>query len=279
MLKYRILTACFLIPLVLMGIFFLSSAHFTLMAAFIFLGASYEWGQLCFKNNYITAAFCSVFALLMSGYYYFSHWLSADIVLLASAFWIVPLLSIVNFQSEKTTLFRSKKLRVLSGLLFLLLAWVGLTEIHAQPLGGFLIISLFLLIWSADTFAYFVGRAWGKTKLSPISPGKSLQGAIGGIVGSLVVGGLIYAVWHMFELSSLPRVLNHLPLWLSFVSLISVLSIAGDLFESLLKRIGGVKDSGKLLPGHGGLLDRIDSLLPTLPLYAIFISYWGPVLA
>ncbi|MCS5708360.1 phosphatidate cytidylyltransferase [Candidatus Berkiella cookevillensis] len=279
MLKYRILTACLLIPFVLMGIFFLSSEHFTLMAAFIFLGASYEWGQLCFKNNYITIAFCSVFALLMFGYHYFSHLLSADIVLLGSAFWIVPLLSVITFQSEKTTLFQSKTLRVLSGLLFLLLAWIGLSEIHAQPLGGFLIISLFLLIWSADTFAYFVGRAWGKTKLSPISPGKSLQGAVGGIAGSLVVGGLIYVAWHMFALSSLPTVLNHFPLWLLFVSLISVLSIAGDLFESLLKRISGVKDSGKLLPGHGGLLDRIDSLLPTLPLYAIFIAYWGPVLA
>lgn len=279
MLKYRILTACVLIPLVLMGIFFLSSEYFTVMAAVIFLGASYEWGQLCFKNNYATAAFCVVFALLMFVYQYFSHVLSADIFLLASAFWIVPVLSVVNFQSEKATLFKSKAVRIVAGLLFLLLAWVGLSEIHAQPFGGFLIISLFLLIWSADTFAYFVGRAWGKTKLSPISPGKSLQGAMGGIVGALGVGGIIYAVWHMFQLSSLPIVLNHLPLWLSFVSLISVLSIAGDLFESLLKRISGVKDSGKLLPGHGGLLDRIDSLLPTLPLYAIFIAYWGPRLA
>src|SRR5690606_803533 len=152
-------------------------------------------------------------------------------------------------------------------------------EIPARPLGGSLTISRLLLIWAAETFCYLGGRAWGKTKLSPISPAESLQGAIGGIVVTWGVGGRSYDVWPVLELSSLPRVLHHLLLWLSFVSLISVLSIAGDLFDSLLKRISGVKDSGKLLPGHGGLLDRIDSLLPTLPLYAIFISYWGPVLA
>ncbi|HET8656923.1 MAG TPA: phosphatidate cytidylyltransferase [Longimicrobiaceae bacterium] len=136
--------------------------------------------------------------------------------------------------------------------------------------GTALVFAPILLTWTSDTCAYFVGRAWGTRKLIPrVSPGKTVQGAIGAMVGSIVIA-LLYS-----------RVLDRFPTYrLSltqaavFGLYISVVAQVGDLVESLLKRDAGVKDSGTLLPGHGGALDRFDSLLFTLPLAYLFLRHW-----
>ena len=136
--------------------------------------------------------------------------------------------------------------------------------------GTALVFAPVLLTWSSDTFAYFVGRRWGTRKLIPrVSPGKTVQGAVGAVLGTVVVA-ILYA-----------RVLNRFPVYemslveaVAFGLLISVAAQVGDLAESLLKRDAGVKDSGTLLPGHGGALDRFDSLFFTLPVAYFFICHW-----
>ncbi|HET8656719.1 MAG TPA: phosphatidate cytidylyltransferase [Longimicrobiaceae bacterium] len=140
--------------------------------------------------------------------------------------------------------------------------------------GTALVFAPILLTWTSDTFAYFVGRAWGTRKLIPrVSPGKTVQGAAGAVVGSMLVA-LAYAQlldrFPTYRLSALEALL--------FGLVISVTAQLGDLVESLLKRDAGVKDSGTLLPGHGGALDRFDSLLFTLPLAYLFLRHWvGPM--
>lgn len=136
--------------------------------------------------------------------------------------------------------------------------------------GTALVFAPVLLTWTSDTFAYFVGRRWGTRKLIPrVSPGKTVQGAIGAVVGSVLVGAAYSLVLQSF--GSYRTTL----LQAAFLGLVvSVAAQVGDLAESLLKRDAGVKDSGKLLPGHGGALDRFDSLLFTLPLAYFFFRYW-----
>ena len=271
MLKYRILTACALIPLVLAGIFLLPTLYFKLITAAIFLIAGFEWGTLCFKRTSIVMGFCLTLLLMMGLFHqYGAPWLK-ELLIISMVLWLLPLVAVWFYQPDRKPLFTNISLRAAAGIIFLLSAWAGLCQIQSMTSGGFLLISLFVLIWMADTAAYFAGRKWGKHKLSLVSPGKTLEGSMGGILGSLFAGVVVYFIWQCYAPYLRPILLNPLPLWLSFVLLISVLSMLGDLFESLLKRICGVKDSGKLLPGHGGLLDRIDSLLPTLPLFALFI--------
>jgi phosphatidate cytidylyltransferase len=162
-------------------------------------------------------------------------------------------------------------------LLYTGLALLALPALRAQPNGPSLLVFLFCVVWAGDTAAYYVGRAWGKHKMAPsLSPGKSWEGAIASVAGSvLIAGGLIelatlmQAPWNSAILSWLERTLPTAVLaypdevwyWLVLAMLINVAGQVGDLAESALKRSAGVKDSGNLLPGHGGMLDRIDALL------------------
>jgi phosphatidate cytidylyltransferase len=176
-------------------------------------------------------------------------------LMIAAVFWLLAapvwLARGVNLQ-QRTAL-------VLSG--FIVLVPAGLALAALPPLQ---VLAVLVLVWVADTAAYFVGRAWGRRKLAPsISPGKTWEGAWGGIAAALayaiICGGLAGGV-----------------AWVPLVAgaaVLAVLSIVGDLFESAAKRQAGVKDSGTLLPGHGGILDRIDSATATLPLAALLLPW------
>lgn len=145
---------------------------------------------------------------------------------------------------------------------------------HADALHGTaLVLAPLLLTWASDTFAYFVGRQWGTRKLIPaVSPGKTLQGAIGAVAGTVLV-----AIGYALVLQRFPTYRMGLVEAAAFGLLISIAAQVGDLAESLFKRDAGVKDSGTLLPGHGGALDRFDSLLFTLPIGYFFLRYFvGP---
>ncbi len=140
---------------------------------------------------------------------------------------------------------------------FAVLVPAGLAMLALRPLEVLLVLAL---VWIADTAAYFVGRAWGRRKLAPaISPGKTWEGALGGLLGALA-----YAIIGGFWIQGIAW-----PPFLAAAALLAMVSIAGDLFESAAKRQAGVKDSGSLLPGHGGVLDRIDSATAALPLAAL----------
>jgi phosphatidate cytidylyltransferase len=161
----------------------------------------------------------------------------------------------------------------------LLCCATGFALLHADGLGKGFLLSVLLLVWVADTAAFFAGRAFGRRKLAPqISPGKTWEGVIGALLANAVLAiGLsqvsivsqanpagTFFSWMSMSLGIL--------LMLSFTVLITLVSVAGDLYESLLKRIAGVKDSGRLLPGHGGVLDRIDALLAVLPLAMFLVT-------
>ncbi len=152
--------------------------------------------------------------------------------------------------------------------------WLGLYEL--RRIDPTLLLSTMAVIWIADAGAYFVGRAWGRRKLAPrVSPGKSWEGAIGGLVLVLLVAivGLVFLPEQGPLAAMLPRWLAEragVAATLLLLLVMVALSVIGDLYESLLKRARGVKDSGQLFPGHGGMLDRIDALVPTMPL-ALFV--------
>lgn len=151
-------------------------------------------------------------------------------------------------------------------------AWAALTAIKALPDGEWLILLLLLLVWGADTGAYFTGRALGKRKLMPrVSPGKTLEGVYGGLVVCVVIAA-IYAFFR--ELS-----LNSAVFLMLLAVLTAVASVLGDLFESMFKRERGIKDSGTLLPGHGGVLDRIDSITAAAPIFFIRFDLFSSALS
>ena len=154
---------------------------------------------------------------------------------------------------------------LLSGLIFLLVAWVSISHIHAISVyGPELVLALLILIWVADTSAYFTGRALGRTKLSVhVSPGKTWEGVIGALLGSAIYGYFL-ASYEYFE----GFLVNPFGLSLFCVA-ITFISVGGDLFESKVKRQRGVKDSGNILPGHGGVYDRIDSLIAAAPIFLL----------
>ena len=163
-----------------------------------------------------------------------------------------------------------KGLRVAIGLVLLWTAWLAL--VNAKAIGINFILSVFCLVWAADIAAYFGGRAFGRRKLAPsISPGKSWEGVWSGMVGALLLAVLWLALERVLAVDSkslydaLHDRFNVVVIALG-VMFLAAMSVVGDLFESLVKRSAGAKDSSKLLPGHGGVLDRIDALLPVFPI-------------
>jgi len=152
-------------------------------------------------------------------------------------------------------------------------AWLALLALHSfESQGAYIVLSLFILIGVADSGAYFAGRALGLTKLAPvISPGKTIEGVYGALVAGAVTA---YLLGHLFDFSGI-----HLVSYISVALLCIVFSIVGDLFESVTKRSAGMKDSGSIFPGHGGVLDRIDSLTAAAPLYLLGLSWFPHLLA
>jgi phosphatidate cytidylyltransferase len=148
------------------------------------------------------------------------------------------------------------------GAVVLIPTWLAMVQLRA--LGAAALLGIFAVVWMADIAAYFSGRAFGKHKLAPtISPGKTWEGAFGACIGVIIYGLVVRQLFDIQVLS--------LPLWIAALFVVTGVSVVGDLFESLLKRKAGIKDSSNILPGHGGVLDRIDSLTSTLPVVAFFV--------
>jgi phosphatidate cytidylyltransferase len=175
---------------------------------------------------------------------------------LAGAFWF---LAIPVWLNKKWPVSGFGGLMV--GVVVLFPTWLAMVQL--RTLGAAPLLAIFAVVWMADVAAYFSGKAFGKHKLAPtISPGKTLEGAAGAVIG-VVIYGIVLQQLYSIELMSLP-------LWVLTLVGVTVVSIVGDLYESLLKRKAGIKDSSNVLPGHGGVLDRIDSLTSTLPIVALF---------
>jgi phosphatidate cytidylyltransferase len=284
MLKQRVITALVLLLILLPTLLSRSPAPFCAVALVMIAAGAWEWARL---NGY------GQFASLVSG------WLTVAVcavtwrlgILDQSLVWLWMLAGATWVLAGAWALHRGvaawsahpRTIRLLAGLAALWLAWLAVAQ--ARVMGTNFLLSILVLVWVADIFAYFAGKAFGgrfsRGKLAPsISPGKSWEGVWGGMAGVVILA----FVWRWADAAwgvSVPGLYSHLGRpggWLLLVAVVflAAMSVVGDLFESLVKRSAGVKDSSGLLPGHGGVLDRVDALLPTLPLAMMLYSVLKP---
>lgn len=286
MLRQRIITAVILLAIFLPALFQSDSRAFYALTLLLMTAAAWEWGRLNGLDKHGGLGLAVVFALISGG-----SW--AVGLLDQNLSWLWNLAGLVWVLGGALLLARgqaawhdlNRALRCVLGILLLWAAWLALVQ--ARALGVDMLLSVLTLVWMADVAAYFVGHAcggrWISRKLAPaISPGKSWEGALGGAVAVLLLG----LVWSAVEIAlGLPvaergihgQLLHRYGTVLLALALLflTAMSIVGDLVESLLKRNAGVKDSSGLLPGHGGVLDRVDALLPVLPLAMMLLSHRG----
>jgi phosphatidate cytidylyltransferase len=242
-------TAAVLIAALLAALFLLPRAWLAALVAALAGAAALEWARLCRFGAPAAWGYAAAMAFALIAVYNAEPW--QPVFAIAAAFWIV----VAPLWLWHGVLREHARLLGVAGFFALLPA--ALAMVALRPLGVLLVLGL---VWITDSAAYFAGTAWGRHKLAPaISPGKSWEGALGGLIGAaayaIICGILIDGIaWAPF---------------LAAAVLLAMVSIVGDLFESAAKRQAGVKDSGALLPGHGGILDRIDSATSTLPLAAL----------
>lgn len=267
MLLQRFITAVILVPIVLGFVFFAPYFQFTLFVGFILTIAAWEWANLANLSRFNKCLYTAAIALSL----YASHNFSVSLVLSASGLWWGVAFVLVVIYPKLDELWGRSTVIALIGVIVLVSGFMSLLDIKRYDEGNYLICLLFFLIWGADVGAYFFGRAFGVKKLAPlVSPGKSWAGLYGGVLTSLVVAVLMAMYFESPRLVTLEG--------LSFLGLcvcVSLLSILGDLTISMFKRHRGVKDSSNLLPGHGGFLDRIDSLLSASPAFVCYLSAAG----
>lgn len=269
MLKQRIITALILLPIALGGFFLLEGGDFALFIGGVVTLGAWEWARL---SGLVAQALRIAYAAVVAGLLMLLHLMPdlAPWVLGASVLWWGVATWLVLTYPATSELWASAACKLLIGLLILLPAWQGLILLKHWPLGNGLIMSVMVLVWAADIGAYFSGKAFGKRKLAPqVSPGKSWEGVYGGVALSLAITVAVGVNrgWSATEL--LLGVLG--------AALVVAVSVVGDLTESMFKRRAGIKDSSNLLPGHGGVLDRIDSLTAAIPLFAVLLwaANWG----
>ena len=280
MLKQRIITALVLLAIILPALFADNTVPFQLIVLLMVSAGGWEWGRmngLRHPASLVTAAVVAAGGLLM----WSQGWLAQPhfaVWLVAGLAWVLGSVALIKAGVPSWARI-PVVVRWLGGVLAL---WVaGAAMVQARAMGVNFLLSVMALVWAADIFAYFAGRALGlrftKNKLAPaISPGKSWEGAWGGALGVLVLA----AVWVWADHAQQASVLSFYSRlfqqgwWLLLVACLfmAAMSVVGDLVESLIKRSAGIKDSSQLLPGHGGVLDRIDALLPTLPLAMMLTS-------
>jgi phosphatidate cytidylyltransferase len=280
MLKQRIITALVLLAILLPAMFYGSAVPFGWVTLVLLAGAAWEWAHLNAYGSAAALASGAGCALLCAGSWFLGlpsaglgpFWL------LIGSFWVLSSAWVLR-AGAPAWLALPAALRLLGGTLLLWAAWLAVMQ--ARLTGINFLLSVLVLVWAADIGAYFSGRALGgkffANKLAPsVSPGKTWEGVVGGAIAVWLVA----LVWIYADAHGVPdsaSVYSRLwdmgaPLLLLGLVFLTAMSVVGDLVESLFKRAAGVKDSSKLLPGHGGVLDRVDALLPTLPLALMLVS-------
>ncbi|GED21036.1 phosphatidate cytidylyltransferase [Halomonas halmophila] len=260
MLKQRVITAVWLAPLSLIGLFGLEGTPFAVFTALVLLLAGWEWSRLAGLDSTRQRGGCVLglgAALLLLG------WLDADraswLLLFGGVGWLANLYWVTGYP-ERVAQWRPLWVRLAMGAWVLVPTWVGFNVLREA--GAAWLLFVLLLVWGADIGAYFVGRALGRRKLAPsVSPGKSWEGVAGGVLVSSLLA-VAFASWQSLSLGAGLGLL-------AVTVIVTLASVLGDLLESMLKRFRGLKDSSQLLPGHGGILDRIDSLTAAVPLFAL----------
>ena len=270
MLKTRVITAIALLAVLLPILFLLPPVYIGAFFLFALLAAAWEWSRLlspqATRAAWLYALFCLAIILFLLAMQNVA-WQFA-LLLIAVIFWFF-LAPFILAKGMNVSLQKLRLFYVVLGLILLPATWFAL--VFLRELGLVFLLSTMALVWVADIGAYFVGKAFGKRKLAAqISPGKSIEGAIGGLV--LCYGYALLCIFYLPFESTLFGAwairFGWVPTFL-MVTVLTAFSIFGDLFESQLKRMAGVKDSSHLLPGHGGVLDRADALIPTMPIAAL----------
>lgn len=266
MLKQRVATATVLL-IVAVGAMIWSATAFAVVVTAVLGFALAEWLQLTGATRTVSIAVALIVcALLLAVLLASSDTIDTMVLPLgatAAAIWIVIVAVLVQPGAMTMRLPRAAGMAL--AVLLVLAAWFALMRFLSQ--GVLVLLSVLVIVWIADTAAYFAGRAFGRRKLAPhISPGKTWAGVIGAVLAVLLLAVLIRQFAPDTQIYSNDLFATIGPVFaLLLLALLVALSIVGDLFESLLKRQAGVKDSGQLLPGHGGVLDRVDALVPVLP--------------
>lgn len=274
--KQRIITALILAPLVILGIFKLPLIGFIIALTAITLLGFWEWTQFTESNSRIAALLPAVAVTGLSFLFISPDAASLNqlatphytVLALGFAWWIIASGMAITYPKTTNLWQNSKVLRHVFGFLTLIpFLWsviiLRASDISVDPYhGAKLVLYVCFLVWAADSGAYFAGKSMGKRKMAPhVSPNKTIEGLIGGIIAALIVGWL-FAGWFDIQFTS--------PIHMVIITLITVvISVLGDLVESMFKRVSGIKDSSNIIPGHGGILDRIDSLTAAFPVFAL----------
>jgi len=271
-LKQRVLTALILLPLVMAAIFYLPQQWFQIVIAAVLLGASWEYQRLAGLSGHFPAYLLILFQVLIFVVLGRTEavWSTATWTYLGAscALWVLMFSRMLFYKPGTTVSAQYRFLSFITALASITTAWFAICWIHSLPAGSWLILFLLIIVWAADIGAYFAGKAFGKRKLAPkISPGKTVAGLVGGFAAA-PLAAIALAKW-----TPIPD-LSILQLILLSVSVVLV-SVGGDLLVSMHKRISGFKDSGAILPGHGGILDRLDSTLAAAPFFALGLLVSG----
>ncbi|MBM5570510.1 MULTISPECIES: phosphatidate cytidylyltransferase [Deefgea] len=275
MLKTRVLTALLLLPIIVIALFYFSSAAWMFFCALLMALGAWEWKDIAGMSGIVA----KIYPVLTAGIFllcvnfapaYFQY----GLLLASLGFWLVFVPCWLRF---KWPLLNAGNLNVFSGWALLIPAGLAMVILRGD---GWPLLMIMAVAWIADSFAYFSGKAFGKRKLAPtISPGKSWEGVYGGTFAVVCYFMVIPKPFSFLPfISSLQNTKGQVLLWAIFAVVITAVSVMGDLLESMLKRQRGIKDSSHMLPGHGGILDRIDSLLAILPVSAaIYLLHLMPL--
>ena len=279
MLKTRVITALVILPIILIALFIFPNFAWGLFTLAIVLAACWEWSRFCILAKGATRAYLAL-SVVLCGLVFFAYQdgqifgvafrqLAFVGFAVAALFWImvVPIWLLKIWRPE------NRWVVALAGWIVIFPTWLAL--LFLRDVSPWLLLTFAAIVWVADIAAYFVGKRFGKNKLAPaISPGKTIEGALGGIVGVAAY----FFLWQTLVANSFvgrqawaQDLTLHVVVLFAFFAVLAVLSVIGDLFESWMKRGAGLKDSSNLLPGHGGILDRIDALTSTLPIAGLYV--------
>ncbi|ROR32219.1 phosphatidate cytidylyltransferase [Inmirania thermothiophila] len=260
----RLLTAAVLLPLTVAAILGLPTVWLALPFVLVTAGAGWEWARLTGLAGAAAAAYAAAVAAGVAALLVAGEGAVRLVAWLALAWWLAAAVLVVRYPGPGRMRRAVWGWRA-AGLLVLVPACAAALAVHGRPGGAGLLLYLLVVVWAADSGAYLVGRRWGRHRLIPrVSPGKTWEGLAGGVLAAMAAA-----------LAAAAAGLGGGPSWFALTLAVALSSVVGDLLESLVKRERGVKDSGGLLPGHGGLLDRIDSITAAAPVYLVGLGAAG----
>lgn len=289
MTRTRLLAALVMAPVAIAAILLLSTPWVIALTAVLFLIGLWEWFDLAeIEDTLSRTVLLVVHMALMVAIVWASRTSGLGVAqapsmvlfkiasLVGVVWWLLALLWLQRFDFASDHRTYARMFKLAAAALSVIPAWCAMAWIHAEgpiglgglPVGHWWLLTALAVVWAADSGAYFAGRKFGMLKLAPrVSPNKTVEGLVGGAIAG-VAAGVGFSLLAGATTAQLP--------WVALVSLVAMLfSVVGDLFESLLKRHVGVKDSGHLIPGHGGILDRIDGVLAALPVFALGKAIFG----